>query len=264
MVRVKDSDKNVQSREFTQLQEEKEQLEEELVKAQREVSEIRNKHQMVNKPVDTSGVGKKVDSNVAEARALYKKEKETSKSPARNEFASKSLTKQEPVKAQQTLNVKPGANLTETKPRKQFTNIKEEAPSSEEYSMDEDISVSQGEITQNKKGPKIEESLSTSTKQMLNQQIAQRDSSANLSGSHTSQLFPHGTESKKEAQKNANVEMRKKTQSLADQYGASRDSKNTDHEFNEDLVFVDDRIKGLSKEETEKLNKEAQKKLKAK
>ena len=41
---------------------------------------------MINKPVDTSGVNKKVDSNIAEARALYKKEKETSKSPTRNEF----------------------------------------------------------------------------------------------------------------------------------------------------------------------------------
>ena len=56
--------------------------------------------------------------------------------------------------------------------------------------------------------------------------------------------------------------MRKKTQNLADQYGASRDSKNTEHEFNEDLVYVDDRIKGLSKQETAKLNEEAKKKLK--
>ena len=129
--------------------------------------------------------------------------------------------------------------------------------------MDEDIAERSLNETHKKKVG--DESLSTSTKQILSQQIAQRDSSANLSGSHTSQLFPHNPEQKRDAQKNANLEMRKRTQNIVDQYGVSRDSqKNTSNEFNEDLVYVDDRIKALSKEETARLNREVEEKLKQK
>ena len=128
--------------------------------------------------------------------------------------------------------------------------------------MDEDIVERSLNETHKKKV--VDESLSTSTKQILSQQIAQRDSSANLSGSHTSQLFPHNPEQKRDAQKNANIEMRKRTKNIVDQYGVPTDSKNPSNEFNEDLVYVDDRIKALSKEETAKLNKEVEKKLKQK